>query len=354
MSGANTPVYDVVVIGGGVVGCAVLRELSRYDLRLLLVERESDLAEGVSKGNSGVIHAGFNVPARSLKARTNVAGLGLIYPLASTLGVPHRKTGKLVVALADEDRRRLEELKAARRPERRPRSRDRRRSGHPPPRAPGPRPLGPVLPPHRDHLPLRVHRRPGRVRRAERGRGAARDPGDRRRLRRGPLPALDAAGDARGPPGRQQRRPLFRRGRPPGRDRRLPDLPVPGRVSHHGQGQRPASRHARLSRAAARRSRARHPRHPDARGPYPPRAERRAGRGQARPGLDPGGHGPAQGRGRPAHARAGRRPVHPQLRRPPAQARRPHRPGQVRRLHRRGKRASGPAGSASSASNRPG
>ena len=112
MSGANTPVYDVVVIGGGVVGCAVLRELSRYDLRLLLVERESDLAEGVSKGNSGVIHAGFNVPARSLKARTNVAGLGLIYPLASTLGVPHRKTGKLVVALEDEGRRRLEELKA--------------------------------------------------------------------------------------------------------------------------------------------------------------------------------------------------------------------------------------------------
>ncbi len=105
-------VYDVAVIGGGVVGCAVLRELARYDLRLLLLEREADLAEGVTKGNSGVIHAGFNVPVRSLKARTNVAGLGIIYPLASTLGVPHRKTGKLVVALADEDRPRLEELKA--------------------------------------------------------------------------------------------------------------------------------------------------------------------------------------------------------------------------------------------------
>jgi glycerol-3-phosphate dehydrogenase len=106
------PVYDVAVIGGGVVGCAVLRELSRYDLRLILLEQESDLAEGISKGNSGVIHAGFNVPARSLKARTNVAGLGLVYELASTLGVPHRKTGKLVVALEDEGRRRLEELKA--------------------------------------------------------------------------------------------------------------------------------------------------------------------------------------------------------------------------------------------------
>ncbi|MBP1660084.1 MAG: putative dehydrogenase [Candidatus Aminicenantes bacterium] len=112
MHGAESPVYDVVVIGGGVVGCAILRELSRYDLRLLLLERETDLAEGITKGNSGVIHAGFNVPARSLKARTNVAGLGIIYPLASTLGVPHRMTGKLVVALTDEDRPRLEQLKA--------------------------------------------------------------------------------------------------------------------------------------------------------------------------------------------------------------------------------------------------
>ncbi len=112
MDRSGDPLYDVAVIGGGVVGCAVLRELSRYDLRLVLLERESDLCEGVSKGNSGVIHAGFNVPPRSLKARTNVAGLKLVYELAGTLGVPHRKTGKLVVALTDEDRPRLEELKA--------------------------------------------------------------------------------------------------------------------------------------------------------------------------------------------------------------------------------------------------
>jgi len=103
--------YDVVVIGGGVVGCAVLRELSRYDLSLLLLEKETDLAEGVSKANSGVIHGGFNVPPGSLKAGTNVAGLGLIYGLAAELRVPHRKTGKLVVALTDGEKPRLEELK---------------------------------------------------------------------------------------------------------------------------------------------------------------------------------------------------------------------------------------------------
>lgn len=112
MADKKSAVCDVAVIGGGVVGSAVLRELSRYELRLLLLERNADLAEGISKGNSGVIHAGFNAPAGSLKARTNVAGLGMIYGLAWELGVPHRKTGKLVVALADEDRSRLEELKA--------------------------------------------------------------------------------------------------------------------------------------------------------------------------------------------------------------------------------------------------
>jgi len=112
MSARAEDVCDVVVIGGGVVGCAVLRELSRYDLKLLLLEKEADLAEGISKANSGVIHTGFNVPPGSLKARTNIAGLKTIYRLASELHVPHRKTGKLVIALTDAERRRLEELKA--------------------------------------------------------------------------------------------------------------------------------------------------------------------------------------------------------------------------------------------------
>ncbi len=105
-------VFDVAVIGGGVVGCAVLRELARYRLRLLLLEKEADVAEGISKANSGVIHAGFNVPPGTLKARANVAGLKRIYALAEELGVPHRKTGKLVVALDPADLPRLDELKS--------------------------------------------------------------------------------------------------------------------------------------------------------------------------------------------------------------------------------------------------
>lgn len=104
--------YDIIVIGGGVVGCAILRELSRYDLKILLLEKEADLAEGISKANSGVIHAGFNVPVGSLKARMNVAGLFKIYELLKQLNVPHHRTGKLVVALQDAEKGRLEELKA--------------------------------------------------------------------------------------------------------------------------------------------------------------------------------------------------------------------------------------------------
>lgn len=104
--------FDVAVIGGGVVGCAVLRELSRFDLQLLLLEKESDLAEGVSKANSGVIHAGFNLPPGTLKAAANAAGLRRIYGLAAELGVPHRRTGKLVIAFDDADLPRLEELLA--------------------------------------------------------------------------------------------------------------------------------------------------------------------------------------------------------------------------------------------------
>jgi glycerol-3-phosphate dehydrogenase len=111
-AGEQGDLFDVAVIGGGVVGCAVLRELSRFDLRLLLLEKELDVAEGTSKANSGVIHAGFNVPPGSLKAKLNVAGLGKIYELARDLGVPHRKTGKLVVALEEADFPRLEELKS--------------------------------------------------------------------------------------------------------------------------------------------------------------------------------------------------------------------------------------------------
>ena len=65
---------DVVVIGCGIVGTAILRELSKYDLKCVLVEKEPDLAAGTTKANSAILHAGFDAPTGSLKAVTNVRG----------------------------------------------------------------------------------------------------------------------------------------------------------------------------------------------------------------------------------------------------------------------------------------
>lgn len=89
--------YDVVIIGGGVIGCGIARELSRYQINILLVERESDVARGASGKNSGVIHSGFDPPVGSLKARLNIEGNRLFKELCQELDVPFNFIGKLVV-----------------------------------------------------------------------------------------------------------------------------------------------------------------------------------------------------------------------------------------------------------------
>jgi glycerol-3-phosphate dehydrogenase len=103
-------VYDAAIIGAGVVGAAIARELSRYRLRVLLVEREEDAAEGISKANSGVLHAGFNIRPGTLKARLNVEGLAYFPGLARELDVETRNCKKLVVAKNDAERRTLQHL----------------------------------------------------------------------------------------------------------------------------------------------------------------------------------------------------------------------------------------------------
>lgn len=89
---------DVVVIGGGVVGCAIARELSRFDLSVVLIERSPDVATGTSKANSGILHAGFDAEPGTWKARLNVRGAQLYAELAEGLGIPRKATGALVVA----------------------------------------------------------------------------------------------------------------------------------------------------------------------------------------------------------------------------------------------------------------
>ncbi len=104
--------FDVVVIGGGVIGGAVLRELTRYKLKVCLLEKENDVSMGASKANSGIVHAGFDAPEGSLKARFNVEGNRMMAAYTAELGVKYLNNGSLVVAFSDEEMTKLAELKA--------------------------------------------------------------------------------------------------------------------------------------------------------------------------------------------------------------------------------------------------
>lgn len=101
---------DVVVIGGGIVGTAILRELSKYNLKSILLEKEPDVALGTTKANSAILHAGFDAPTGSLKAITNVRGNRLYHELEKELDLDIKWTGSLVVATNDEEMATLKEL----------------------------------------------------------------------------------------------------------------------------------------------------------------------------------------------------------------------------------------------------
>ncbi len=106
----ENPVYDVAVIGGGVVGGLTLRELSRCRLRAVLLERAEDVVMGASKANSAIVHAGFDAKPGSLKARYNVEGNARMEVVVKELSVPFRRNGSLVLAFSEDDRKTLEEL----------------------------------------------------------------------------------------------------------------------------------------------------------------------------------------------------------------------------------------------------
>ena len=95
---------DVVVIGGGVVGGMIARELSRYDLDICILEKENDVAMGATKANSAIVHAGFDAKEGSLKALLNVRGSEMMEKVCKELGVKYQKNGSLVIGFNDEDR----------------------------------------------------------------------------------------------------------------------------------------------------------------------------------------------------------------------------------------------------------
>lgn len=103
-------IYDVIVIGGGAVGCAAARELSRYDLRVALCEKGEDVCVGTSKANSAIVHAGFDALPGTKKAQFNVAGSRMMEGLSRELDFSYRRNGAVVVSFDEKDRPRLEEL----------------------------------------------------------------------------------------------------------------------------------------------------------------------------------------------------------------------------------------------------
>lgn len=96
-------IYDVVVVGAGVIGGMIARELTKYKLSVCLVEKENDVACGASKANSGIIHGGFDPEPDTLKAKMNTAGIEKLYNTAEMLHVPHKRNGSFVCAFGEEE-----------------------------------------------------------------------------------------------------------------------------------------------------------------------------------------------------------------------------------------------------------
>lgn len=104
-------IYDIIIIGGGVTGTAIARELSKYQLKIALLEKEVELAFGVSKSNSGIIHPGTQNPPNSLKGKLCVLGNKLTHQWAKELGVHLVETGELIVIFQPEEMSELLRLK---------------------------------------------------------------------------------------------------------------------------------------------------------------------------------------------------------------------------------------------------
>ncbi len=102
--------YDVAVIGAGVVGGMIARKLSSFELKVCILEREHDVAIGASRANSAIVHAGFDAKEGSLKAKLNVKGSEMMERTAVELGVKYKRNGSLVIGFNGEDKKMLYEL----------------------------------------------------------------------------------------------------------------------------------------------------------------------------------------------------------------------------------------------------
>lgn len=102
--------YDVLIIGAGIVGCSIARELSKNELNVAVVEKGYDVSCGSTKANSGIVHAGYDAHEGTLKAKLNVRGCGMYEKLCRELDVPYKNNGSLVVAFNEEEQKEVEVL----------------------------------------------------------------------------------------------------------------------------------------------------------------------------------------------------------------------------------------------------
>ena len=103
-------IYDVVIIGSGVIGGAIFRELTKYNLKVLELEKENDVAMGASKANSAIVHSGYDPEPGTLMAKYNVKGNKMFDQLCKNLSVPFKRNGSLIIGFDEDDQKELEIL----------------------------------------------------------------------------------------------------------------------------------------------------------------------------------------------------------------------------------------------------
>ena len=102
--------YDAAIIGAGVVGSAIARELSKYSINACVIEKDEDVCSGTSKANSAIVHAGFDATPGTLKAQLNVEGNSMMDKLAEELDFPFKRNGSLVICTEPSNLEGLEKL----------------------------------------------------------------------------------------------------------------------------------------------------------------------------------------------------------------------------------------------------
>lgn len=102
--------YDVAIIGAGVIGCSIFRELTKYNIRVVVLEKEKDVSMGTSKANSAIVHAGYDPKEGTLMAKYNVKGNEMFEALCKELSVPFKRNGSLVLAFNEEDMETIKDL----------------------------------------------------------------------------------------------------------------------------------------------------------------------------------------------------------------------------------------------------